>query len=319
VVQGHLIVYLPSASVGATLQERRTGPLRQRSGPLVAILADPVFDASDPRVRQSGSSPPSKSDPTLGSLAYALPDFGITRLERLPFSREEALAIQELRHRSGDVLSVLDFTANRQVLDDERWRHAPILHFATHALMDDRQPELSGLVFSQVNPDGTPRTDGFLQLQEIAGLDLEADLVVLSACHTALGQNLRGEGLVGLTRGFMYAGASGVVASLWKVDDAITAELMKHFYTNLLQHGMGPSAALRAAQNEIRSRQEWSEPYYWAGFVFQGDYDLTIRSEPSLARFGYRQLIAGMAIVCLLIATAFWFRRYRNSRISLSE
>jgi CHAT domain-containing protein len=271
--QGHPIVYLPSASMGATLrQERRSGQLRQRSGPLVAVLADPVFDASDPRVRQSGSPPPSKSAPTLDSLAYVLPDLGIVRLERLPFSREEALAIQELRYRSGDVLPVLGFDANRQVLNDERWRRAPILHFATHALMDDRQSELSGLVFSQVNPDGTPRTDGFLRLQEIAGLDLEADLVVLSACHAGTGKELRGEGLVGLSQGFMSIGVPQLVVSLWKVEGQATKELMRHFYKELF-NGYRPPEALQRAQKAMLQQEAWSDPSLWAGFIFIGDFE----------------------------------------------
>ena len=102
--------------------------------------------------------------------------------------------------------------------------------------------------------------------------------------------------------------------SLWKVDDRATAELMRHFYSNMLQRGMAPAAALRAAQNEIRSQPKWSAPYYWAGFTFQGDYDLTIKFEPPAARFGYRHLIAAVGLVLLVAATAYWFVRYRRSR-----
>jgi len=110
----------------------------------------------------------------------------------------------------------------------------------------------------------------------------------------------------------MYAGASGVVASLWKVDDRATAELMKYFYTNMLQRGMGPAAALRAAQNEIRSQPKWSSPYYWAGFTFQGDYDLTIRSKPQAVRFQITWLIVSVAMVVLLGAAGYLFLRYRR-------
>jgi CHAT domain-containing protein len=101
---------------------------------------------------------------------------------------------------------------------------------------------------------------------------LSADLVVLSACQTALGKDIQGEGLVSLTRAFMYAGAPRVVASLWKVDDVATAELMKRFYRGVLREGLGPAAALRAAQLEMSRDSRWAAPYYWAGFVMQGDW-----------------------------------------------
>jgi CHAT domain-containing protein len=197
---------------------------------------------------------------------------GIGRLERLPFSREEALALQELRHRSGDVLPVLDFAANRQVLEDERWRRAPILHFATHGLLDDRQAELSGLVFSLVNPDGSPRPDGFLPLHEIYGLDLDAELVVLSACQTGSDKGLRGEGLLGLTRGFMSLGVPQLVINLWKVEDQATAELMRRFYKELF-NGYRPPEALQRAQTAMLHQENWSDPSLWSGFIFMGDFE----------------------------------------------
>ena len=109
-------------------------------------------------------------------------------------------------------------------------------------------------------------------LPDVYEMSLNADLVVLSACQTALGTPLRGEGLIGLTRGFMYAGASRVVASLWRVDDEATAALMAAFYRGMLRGGLSVSAAVRAAQLEVRKTRRWSAPYYWAGFVLQGDW-----------------------------------------------
>ena len=103
-------------------------------------------------------------------------------------------------------------------------------------------------------------------------MKLNADLVVLSACQTALGKEVHGEGLVGLTRGFMYAGSPRVVASLWKVDDVATAELMKRFYAKMLKENMRPAAALRAAKIEMMNQERWSEPYYWAAFELQGEW-----------------------------------------------
>ena len=146
-----------------------------------------------------------------------------------------------------------------------------IVHFATHGVLDDKRPELSGLLLSMVNEHGRQQ-DGFLGLNSIYNLKLSAELVVLSACQTGLGKEVKGEGLIGLTRGFMYAGAARVVASLWKVDDEATAELMKRFYRRMLQDNMPAAAALRAAQVEMWQQKQWRSPYYWASFVLQGDW-----------------------------------------------
>jgi CHAT domain-containing protein len=172
---------------------------------------------------------------------------------------------------------------------------------------------LSGLVLSLVDADKKP-ISGFVSLADIYKLRAP-ELVVLSACVTALGKKQDGEGLIGVTRGFMYAGASGVVASLWQVDDRATAELMKHFYANMLQRGLGPAAALRAAQNEIRSQPQWSSPYYWAGFTFQGDYDLSIQGVPPSNLHNYQRLIAGGPIlILLLVVGCWWYLRRHASR-----
>src|SRR5262249_23719250 len=145
------------------------------------------------------------------------------------------------------------------------------VHFATHGLLNNRHPELSGLVFSLVDPRGRPR-DGFLAAYDVYNLHLNADLVVLSACQTALGGDVRGEGLIGLTRAFMYAGPPRGVSSLWRVPDSATAALMQDFYKGILVDHLTPAAALRAAQLAIRSEPRWSAPYYWAGFILQGEW-----------------------------------------------
>jgi CHAT domain-containing protein len=145
------------------------------------------------------------------------------------------------------------------------------VHFATHGLLNSEHPELSGVVLSLVDEQGKS-VDGFLRLHEIYNLNLPAEMVVLSACQTALGKEIKGEGLVGLVRGFMYAGSPRVVASLWKVDDVATAELMKHFYSGVLTEGMRPAAALRAAKVEMWKQKRWHAPYYWAAFELQGEW-----------------------------------------------
>jgi CHAT domain-containing protein len=123
-----------------------------------------------------------------------------------------------------------------------------------------------------VNEQGRPE-DGFLRLRDIYNLHLPADMVVLSACRTGLGKKVKGEGLIGLTRAFMYAGAKRVVASLWKVDDEATAELMKRFYQHMFKGRMPAASALNRARIEImQAREQWRAPYYWAGFILQGDW-----------------------------------------------
>jgi len=169
------------------------------------------------------------------------------------------------------LLKATGFQANRATATGPDLSRYRIIHFATHGLLNSEHPLLSGLVFSLVDENGKPQ-DGFLRMHEIYNLQLPAELVVLSACQTALGEEIKGEGLVGLARGFMHAGARRVVASLWQVDDMATAQLMGYFYRGMLKGNLRPAAALRAAQIELSRSPRWSSPYYWAGFVMQGEW-----------------------------------------------
>jgi CHAT domain-containing protein/Tfp pilus assembly protein PilF len=281
-VAEHEIVNLPSASVLALLRRQATGRDTQPTKE-VAILADPVFDKSDPRVGDLGktvavANKDTASVPAPSSaerLTRSLEDMNGTRqagagLSRLAFSRREAAAIMAVT-KPGAGMEALDFEASRETATSKDLSQYRIVHFATHGLLDNEHPELSGLVLSLVGPDGKPR-DGFLDLEDVYNLNLPSDLVVLSACETALGKEVRGEGMVGLTRGFMYAGASRVVASLWKVDDVATAQLMGNFYKAMLQDGMRPAAALRQAEVKMWRQKRWSDPYYWAAFTLQGEW-----------------------------------------------
>jgi len=189
---------------------------------------------------------------------------------RLAFSRQEAESIIALTP-GGAGLKATDFSASRTLVLGRQLSQYRILHFATHGLLNSERPELSGLVFSLVDQEGKPQ-DGFLRLHEIYNLQLNADLIVLSACETGLGKEIKGEGLIGLTRGFMYSGAPRVVASLWNVDDLATAELMKLFYQRMLKDGLSAGAALRAAQLELSRQKRWASPYFWAGFVLHGEW-----------------------------------------------
>lgn len=274
------VSYLPSASVLATL--RRSAAQRQAPPLQVAVMADPVFSLQDPRwqtptegdpstAEELAESPLRASPPEAGQGAPGIP------FERLPASRREAETIADIAAPETSWIA-LDFDANRSAVFSPRLADYRIVHFATHGWVDDRNPALSGLALSQLDPDGRP-TDGFLRLHDISRLPLNADLVVLSGCQTALGREILGEGLIGLGRGFMSAGAQRVAASLWRVQDRATAELMGHFYRHLLQDGAAPAAALRAAQQAIRQQRRWRHPYYWAAFVVQGDWQSTSAKE----------------------------------------
>jgi CHAT domain-containing protein/tetratricopeptide (TPR) repeat protein len=258
----HEVVTLPSASFLAA--QRRALSARPRAAGALALLADPVFDPRDPRVR--GAAARSGSAPAAGTRGAAedLPLF-----DRLTSSRREAETIASLA-RGGEVLLALDFQARRSLLTDGRLAGFRVLHFATHGTFHGEHPELSGIVLSLVDESGRPR-EGFLRLPDLHGLSLAADLVVLSGCQTALGREIRGEGLVGLSRGFLDAGARNLVASLWQVPDRATAELMTSFYRDLLERGAAPASALRQAQLAVRARRGWSDPYYWASFILLGE------------------------------------------------
>lgn len=247
------VVSIPSATALAVQRQRL--PRRAPAGKWAAVLADPLFAAGP-----SGASP-----------ARLRAGDGLSETpERLPSTRREAEAIAALAP-AGQVWIGLGAAASRDAVFSGALRDYRVLHFATHAVADTRHPELSGLMLSQVDAEGRPR-EGFLGLSDIYGLDLDADLVVLSGCRTALGKEVSGEGLLGLTRGFQYAGVPRVVASLWRVQDRATAELMTRFYRAMWRDHMTPAAALRAAQRSLRREPRTRDPYSWAGFVLQGDW-----------------------------------------------
>jgi CHAT domain-containing protein len=278
-IMDHEIINLPSASVLAVLRQEQKG--RTQADASVAVMADPVFSADDVRLSKRGASSPANGDQKhkdqketaaarYGSLQRSARDAGIDSFYRLRFSRDEAMAITSLLP-ADRALSALDFKASRQTAISPDLSRYQIVHFATHGLLNTEHPELSGLVLSLVDERGQPQ-DGFLRLHEVYSLKLGADLVVLSGCETALGKEMRGEGLIGLTRGFMYAGAPRVVASLWRVDDRATAELMKRFYEGMMKRGLRPAAAMRAAQVSMMKEARWRAPQDWAAFTIQGEW-----------------------------------------------
>jgi CHAT domain-containing protein len=261
------VVNAPSASVVAMNRLR----LRDRPAPsrMIAVLADPVYDGRDQRV---GARHARSAAGVPASLERATRGFGFgDGLPRLPFTRREGREIMAAAARERSRL-FLDFGASLETVRDPELATYRYLHFAAHGLLNDELPELSGIVLSLVDPQGADHL-GLLTAPEVMDLRLGADLVVLSACRSALGREVRGEGILGLAGAFMYAGSPRVIASLWPVDDLATAELMKRLYRALLgPERLAPAAALRRAQQELRALPHWREPYYWAGFQIQGEW-----------------------------------------------
>ena len=265
IVARHEVVALPSASLLDVLRQPRAVAPAPR---LLAVLADPVFDRHDSRLPRSRTGSRETPPAPYPRLALATRDFVDGPLPRLAFSRREAQALASLVPARERRLA-LDFDASRATATSEELRQYRFLHFATHGFLNGQRPELSGLVLSLVDAAGRDQ-QGFLAAPDVLNLELNADLVVLSGCGTALGREIRGEGLMGLARAFMYAGTPRVVASLWRVDDAATAKLMQDFYTGMLRHERTPAAALRAAQ--LALARERPRPYFWAAFQLQGEW-----------------------------------------------
>lgn len=306
----HEVVSLPSVStLAAILAEARD---RKAHSNTVAVFADPVFEVNDPRVKRANMEATPESDESK-NLKKALRDIGLSPdgvgIPRLLASRQEAEAIiTSAPWWSG--LKAVGFEANRSRVLSSDLANYGIVHFATHGLVNSEHPELSGIVLSLFDEQGRSQ-DGFLRLHDIYNLHLPANLVVLSACSTGLGKEIKGEGLIGLTRGFMYAGASSVVASLWKVDDEATAELMKHFYEAMFTKQLTPPAALREAQLRMSRDKRWSAPYYWAGFVIQGRYDE--RLVVSQSRFSPGRIALGVGFILILTITSIFLLRRRRA------
>ena len=250
------VVYQPSASTLALLRDVRR-PIPSKA---VVVFADPMLP-TDNKGTDSSSAPYTSKEKLISSLRdTGEDDFPLPRLR---YSLKEAEAIIAIAPQSS--MKAVGLEANRALVTSSILKQFDIVHFATHGIVNDKQPELSGIVLS----------DGYLTLRDIYHLDLPIHLIVLSACRTGIGKEVRGEGLIGLTRGFMHAGVQSVVVSLWRVDDEATAELMKLFYSHMFgKNRLPPATALRQAKLEMKahSRERWRAPYYWAGFVLQGDW-----------------------------------------------
>ncbi len=288
-VLDHEIVNEPSASTLALLIGDTA--VRKQAAKTIAVFADPVFEADDPRINSAnpaGSLVPSQLQET--DSQRALRDVGVAQegghIPRLQASRLEAEAIMSVTPWwSG--FEATGFEASRATVMRPDIGTYRILHFATHGLLNDEHPELSGVVLSLFDEKGQ-RQEGFLRLHDIYNLKLPVDL-----------------------RGFMYAGASSVVASLWKVDDDATAELMRYFYVFMLKDGLSPAAALRKAQISMSQQKRWQSPYYWSGFIIQGQY---IQTE-SAKGWRITSLTLWAGVSALFIVAAFFVLKRRRRTI----
>jgi len=281
-VKSNEIIYAPSASVVGAIKQQRP----KASGRAMLIIADPVFNSNDARAGKATGTPASDAEvrglgiqgaltDVAGSTAAPAPNPAMEGLPlaRLNGTRTEAEQISQLAKASGGQADVwLDLDANEDNLGSRDVSKYRIIHVATHGLLNAERPQFTGVVLSLV---GNKTHDGFVRTDEVFNLRLGSPLVMLSACETGLGKEKRGEGVMGLTRAFMYAGAPTVGVSLWSVADKSTADLMTDFYRRLLSTGEGTtsSSALRGAQLAMISGKKYSAPFYWAPFVLVGDWN----------------------------------------------
>jgi CHAT domain-containing protein/tetratricopeptide (TPR) repeat protein len=275
-VKTNEIVYSPSASVVAAIRQGSGGA---SSGKAMLLVADPVFSADDPRAK--GSTGPSSSAETRGlglGLESAVNDVDAGsaassagfHLARLSGTRTEADAISKIAKTSGAQADLwVDLNASEDNVRSHDMTGYRFMHIATHGLLDAERPQFTGVVLSLI---ANKTNDGFLRTDEIFNLKLGTPLVMLSACETGLGKEKRGEGVIGLTRAFMYAGAPTVGVSLWSVADKSTADLMTDFYKRLLTGSSSPAASMRAAQVAMIDGKKYSAPFYWAPFVLVGEW-----------------------------------------------
>jgi CHAT domain-containing protein len=253
------VAYLPSA--GAVLAMRRKREAAEPRVAGVAVVADPVFRPDDPRF-SSSASPRQMPEP----LQAATRAFGFKTIPRLLYSRIEGESVGSY---SRSPLLLFDFDATRDAFMTGRLRDYRVVHFAAHGLSNLQDPDLSGLVLSLVDRAGKPQ-NGFLRFQDVYDQEINSELVVLSACQTAIGKSFAETGMMTLAGAFLHAGAASVLSTLWKIDDEATAEFMKIFYRELLTRKVVPRTALKTAQAELSQISRWKSPYYWGAFVLQG-------------------------------------------------
>jgi CHAT domain-containing protein/Tfp pilus assembly protein PilF len=297
------VIYEPSAATLALLM--RNGRKTSAATKNLLVFSDPIFSNQDARIANTANA--NEIQPVDNSLKVEKFRFAesLTSLARLNASRDEADSIVEIVG-AADSTTLSGVAATRERALDDSISDYKIVHFATHGLIKEDRPELSGIVLSQVDQNGQDR-NGVVRLQDIYAMNLTADAVVLSACSTGIGKEVKGEGLMSLNNAFLQTGAKSVVSSLWKVDDYAAQELMKNFYRELATGNVTTSEALRRAQINLRQNPQYQSPFYWAAFTIQGDF----KTIPQLSKpFDYR--IFGLLIFPLALLGFYAYRRRLN-------
>jgi CHAT domain-containing protein len=294
-------IYQPSAATLSLLTQIDKKPIVEPKNLLV--FSDPIFSKQDPRISAA-------SDENQNEMSFIKKENfrfaeSLTALSRLNASRDEADSIVEIVGASDSTIFT-GAAATRENALDAATADYKIVHFATHGLINEERPELSGIVLSQVNENGNNQ-NGVVRLQDIYAMNLTADLVVLSACSTGVGKEVKGEGLMSLNNAFLQTGAKTVISSLWKVDDYATRELMKNFYRELTSGTVTTSEALRRAQIKMRQNPQYQSPFYWAAFTVQGDFQSAPKLSGSFGSWIYTFFI----VPFLLVGVYSYRRRFR--------
>lgn len=298
------VVYQPSASLLMML--RQNGIKKTNAGKDLLVFADPVFSFDDVRLSKNVENSVSKTSSGLTESGNSLP--------RLVASKDEGNSILKIVG-TNDADELSGFDASREKFLTTNISDYKILHFATHGLINGERPEISGIVLSRFD-ENRNRIKGTIRLQDIYALNLESDLVVLSACDTGIGKNIKGESLMSLNNAFLQSGSKAVVSSLWKVDDLATLELMRNFYREMSGENVSSSAALRLAQIKMWENPQYKSPFYWAAFTFHGDF----QTKPEFSNSdGYKKfyilLSAFLALALILLGG---YRLYKRRRLSIN-
>jgi CHAT domain-containing protein len=308
----HEVASLPSATILVALRRTLETQQEQPAKKTIAILADPVFERNDPRIGiiRSGGNAVTK-DINDDRSAHNPDDSYLSRLTRLPGTSSEARTIASLVP-PGQAMVATGFDATRTRVFNDELRNYRIIHFATYGFFDDKWPEMSGIVLSLVDEYGNQQ-EGFLRLQDIYKLRLPADLIVMTECPPS-GKKARGDGVVSLARGFMYAGSKSVISSLWAVDDRATTEFMGYFYSGLLKDQLPPAAALQTAKRKMLVQERWRKPFFWAAFVLQGEYKGNFAPPPTSSSRLLPMLVIIIGLIILVSGVYTVRRKLRRSR-----
>ncbi len=259
-VENNEIVLLPSLSLLAIKDASK-----RLNSENVLVVSDPVFSLDDERM-QSANIVAKNNNQEESILEISARALNLRSGEqRLPFTKVESDTIKTI-YPEASVLT--GFDANMINLTGYAGKHLRIIHMATHGIINTQAPELSSLRLSSFTKTGE-RIKGFLTLSDIYDLDLSADIIILSACESGLGKDIKGEGVMSFSRAFLATGSSNVISTLWKIDDQFASIFMKDFYKNLKDNPTDVVGALKRTQNKFINDPTWGNPFYWGAFTIQ--------------------------------------------------